>query len=487
MRKAADVLLIGSIACVVVAMSLFLAGPAWMNADTPLLTVMSLQRITLFIWGQNRFLNVVPAAASLIRDPTLNLAVQLLLFGGGFVALLSLLGGVVSRTVLSGTGRIDGWLCFSVILSVFLLITSGYGIYVFIPEGQPYGLSGLLVGLGLLLLLRNRPPGRIGRIGAPVMMLIGGGLNPSLVLVAGFICVLAFLHRRELRFRAVLALATATATIGIWLVVARTQPGPAGYGTFTHDHVVANLRGTLRFMNLGLVMPVLTGLTALDAAICVVLAVSRRRGGPSVGIGWKLPAASTVFTAAWVVAFSQNRWVILNGYHFRYFYPVFLTLPILLSLPMLLVLIGSRDAVKVFATVLSLLVAVCLLVAPWRPLRAFPVFARVAPAVDVARDRDIRFVSGTYWTVWPAVFLLLDDHRIAFGLERERGSANAAAAAAELHRLQVAGMRPRSLCLDEPARDCADVAGRITGEDWKPVAEDCGRRCSMIEAVDARP
>ena len=487
MTKPVDVLLVGAIACVVVALSLFLAGPAWMNADTPLLTVMSLQRLTLFIWGQNRFLNVVPAVASPIRDPTANLAVQLALFGGGFVALLSLLGVVVSRTVLSRTSRIDNWLCFSVILSVFLLVTSGYGIYVFIPEGQPYGLSGLLVGLGLRLLLRERPPGRVGRVAAPVAMLTGGGLNPSLVLVADFICVLAFLHRRELRFRAVLAFAVATACIGIWLVVARTQPGPAGYGAFTHHHVVANVGRTFRFMGLGLAGPALIGLAALDAAICVVLIVLPRRNGSSERIGWMLPAAAAVFTLGWVVAFSQNQWVIRNGDHFRYFFPVFLTIPVMLSLPILAVLAASPNAVKACAIVMSLAAAVGLLVAPLRPLRTFPVFARVAPAVEIARARDIRFVSGTYWTVWPAVFLLLDDHRPAFGLERDRGAANAAAAAAELRRLRAARMRPKSLCLDEPAQSCADLAGRIAGGEWRPVPDDCGPRCSMIEAVDARP
>ena len=46
--------------------------PLGQNADGILETIISLQRVTLFFWDQNRFANIVHLLASGIRSPVLN-------------------------------------------------------------------------------------------------------------------------------------------------------------------------------------------------------------------------------------------------------------------------------------------------------------------------------------------------------------------------------------------------------------------------------
>ncbi len=44
-------------------------APRFLNADVILNSVMSLQNVTLFVWGQNRLLNVVPLFSLRSRIP----------------------------------------------------------------------------------------------------------------------------------------------------------------------------------------------------------------------------------------------------------------------------------------------------------------------------------------------------------------------------------------------------------------------------------
>ena len=55
------------------ALSVNRLAPAHLNADVLLQSVMSLQRVTLFYWGQNRLMNFLPLLLQGIRDPQLNL------------------------------------------------------------------------------------------------------------------------------------------------------------------------------------------------------------------------------------------------------------------------------------------------------------------------------------------------------------------------------------------------------------------------------
>jgi hypothetical protein len=49
------------------------------NGDGLLETIMSLQKVTLYYWGEDRFANLLPAATLWIRNPTDNACAQMAL------------------------------------------------------------------------------------------------------------------------------------------------------------------------------------------------------------------------------------------------------------------------------------------------------------------------------------------------------------------------------------------------------------------------
>ena len=48
-------------------------SPEYLNADILINSVMSLQNVTLYYWGQNRLISILPLVASLINNPLYNL------------------------------------------------------------------------------------------------------------------------------------------------------------------------------------------------------------------------------------------------------------------------------------------------------------------------------------------------------------------------------------------------------------------------------
>ena len=81
-------------------------APAFLNADVILNSVMSLQNITPFYWGQNRLLNVVPLLAWPLRDPALNLLAILYLNTGLYYLVLWIFArGAVTLTAVRAQSR----------------------------------------------------------------------------------------------------------------------------------------------------------------------------------------------------------------------------------------------------------------------------------------------------------------------------------------------------------------------------------------------
>lgn len=478
--RAVDFVLVALLAGVLVPMCLMYAGPAYMNADTPLFSIMSLQRLTLFIWGQNRFINLVPLLASPLRQPDANLVVQILIFGGGFIGLVALLGWVMARLVLRSERRLDSWLCFAALLFTFFTVASRYAVHVFVSEGQPYGLSGLLMGGGLATLLRPTRPGAMTIAAAALAMLLGGGLNPSLVLVAIGVCSVAFIFWPAIRRQAVVAGVLSVTACGFWLALGSQFPGPRVYSRFAITDVWANLGAAWRSLGLGFVWAPLVACAVL-AAIAAVIIIIRPLSEPRPR--WLLLGLCAGFALGWFGLFAENAWVIANGWHFRYFYPVTFVAMLILTAPPVMLLLKCGSAVR--ASVVVVLLAACpvLLAAPWQGLDGFPVFAHVAGFVAEARRLDVRLVAGSYWSVWPTVFMLSREGP-AFGIEAERAKSNRINLLRAVARMEADGKRPRSLCVDADLDRCLWQAAFVTGRPWRVAALTCGVNCTLIELAD---
>jgi hypothetical protein len=168
---------------------------AGLNADILLNTVMALQKpATLYYWGQNRLLNVLPWVLSPVRSPTWNLALVLMLTSLCFYGLLHALARTAQRwwrPEASTPVALQGL--------VFLSLVCVLGF-------QPWALAGLVIGhieysLSALWLLWALNSGLSRPLRGPdawrdhgltlLWLVLAIGLNPSALLPVGAVALLA--------------------------------------------------------------------------------------------------------------------------------------------------------------------------------------------------------------------------------------------------------------------------------------------------------
>jgi hypothetical protein len=378
---------------------------------------------------------------------------------------------------------LDAWLSFAALLFTFLVVASPYAVFVFVNMGQPYGLSGLLMGGGLIALLRPAGLDKITVTIAAIAMALGGGLNPSLVLVATVVCAVAFICWPAVRRQAMVACVLSVGSCGLWLLIGTQFPGPhllGAYGKFPVTGLWANLASCWRSLSLGFTWAPLIAGAGIAAAAALIMTV-RPLGGRRPR--WLLLGLSSAFALGWLGLFAQNEWVMSNDWNLRYFYPITFAAMLVLAAPPVALLMKYGDAVR--AAVMGLLLAACpvLLAAPWQRLDDFPVFAHVAGFVADAGRLDVRLVAGSYWSVWPTVFML-ERQGPAFGIDGARGMGNRFALVRAMERMELDGKRPRSLCVDADVDRCLRQLEQITSWPWRLAAGTCGANCTLIEVAD---
>lgn len=108
------------------ALTVIKVAPESLNADMLLNSVMSLQKLTLYYWGQNRLLNVLPLSVSLIKNPSLNLASILILTSISFYGLLYLISRAAVMLLVAKKES-------GVTLKVFVIISSAF-VFIFTPH-----------------------------------------------------------------------------------------------------------------------------------------------------------------------------------------------------------------------------------------------------------------------------------------------------------------------------------------------------------------
>jgi hypothetical protein len=127
----------------------------YVNADTILQSIQSVQNVDLFFWGQNRFASAIPLLASPFADPEVNLFVVLFLNSlcfHGLLLLVSYMGTPVLAGDRSWVGTMVVFLVMTAVSNVVLLART---LFVISLEAQPFSLS-LLAALGAFLLWKRR-------------------------------------------------------------------------------------------------------------------------------------------------------------------------------------------------------------------------------------------------------------------------------------------------------------------------------------------
>src|SRR5680860_103570 len=439
-------------------------SPPFLNADTLLYSIISLQNATLFYWGQNRLVNFLPWALSWITNPHANLAAHLFLFSFSFFALLCVLALVGTAILFPDASRRDRWTATILLLTVTLAVLQPYAAHTFISEGQPYAASYLLTILAALLLARPIHAARA--LTAAACLFIATGLNPSVLLpvlvLSGFMVALV-------GWRGAVTLAVITiAGVAVWAALSHWAPAyPVAYTGLDVKNLNTAMAASVARMALALRLSVVAVLCAL---LAVLASLPLHRASNRLV---QLTLASLViFALAWSIGFSANTWVKANGSAFRYFFPVVIIIPITITLQLFCYLLPLPQRLKDYCAAACIgLVAVYLVRAPVA-FADYAVFGRVASFADYARLKGVQFVTGDYWAAWPTVFRLLDQPSGAFGLTaRANGNVVKMREALEVE-ITTTG-NAKALCLGDDQPKCLQDAEFFTSRRWSATADIC--------------
>ena len=192
-------------------------------------------------------------------------------------------------------------------------------------------------------------------------------------------------------------------------------------------------------------------------------------------------ATAALFCIGYWTVITGNEWVRGNGYAFRYYYPVALTLIVCLTAPVASALLtvkfpagqGLRRTLVVCTAAAG---CVASLAGPLTLPSDSYAGRQVQDTVDYAAANKISFVSGDYWEMWPILHQLLNPGRTAaFGTGFKSGGDPAG----YLHQLDTAlaaGDTPLALCVNQRVGDCVLYLQHWTRPGWTPLT---GRRCPI--------
>ena len=432
--------------------------PLEQDADEILSTIMSLQKLTVFFWVQDRFGNLLPLLTAWIRNPFDNLHVQIgLRLIAGLAAPLFFCSLVFRRAA-------DAWRA-TLLSDCLLLIVGSAGVmHEIFVDASPYAASFACAGLAAMAL---RAPSRRFFGGMVLKLAAAGGLlvayivNYGLVVVALPLVVLFALLFPSVHATRLLVLHVVAAAVGSLLpeIVAhdfhtdlRLQPELQNFARFA---VVIFQAIGWSFILAALLPP---------GALLLYLRLSRRVRALRL---CRMIIAAMLGVAVFAFGvIASSRWLAMNEFHLRYFVPGYLLLISVGGIALwLLARLALRDRTVRGAAFVGLAVLL-LLGAHYRPhARGVPSpdiiggdkgdMARAVAARTIARSLD--GIAGGYWDVWPAV-LVAEQYRYDIGRVgldvmgiTSRGEVRRSDFAARL----AAQGRLRLVCIDLLPAECA--------------------------------
>ena len=384
-------------------------------ADTSLFTTMSLQRVTLFYWGQNRLLNVIPALLSVVRDPGVNVEAFFIISALCFFGAVAALALVFHRFTPWAKDPLNRLVVVIVSTSVPVLVLkqSALANQAFMHPEYTLPVALACAALALVWWVRGWWTLPI----AAALVAVALGVNPTislpLFLVLGVpLIVSRQWHSRSTYFGILVAISLAAWTI-ISTLSSWANPGDGYLSPDFQDypvHVEQALLGIGEsFSSLRLLVVVIGG-AVLAALIHFEKRTVTKRSVP-------ISVIVIIFCTLWVLIFSANHWVVLNGVNVRYFAFVFLGLYFLVAmrLPSVVDIVRKRRWSRWFGGLTLLAVMTVTVALVWAPFTSL----NAAPALQKAHQHarsDVALYAGEYWSVWMIVLDKELAHEPGYGL-----------------------------------------------------------------------
>ena len=452
-------------------------APEYLNADTILFPVMSLQHVTMFIWGQDRLANFIPYLLSIISSSELNLFTHLFLFALSFFLLLLLCAEIIR--MMSSDNK-NGIVAFVILTTVSFIILSPAASYSFILEGQPYALSYLLLLSSFLISIRPAFNVKLTRTLVIAALFVATGLNPSILVPAAGLSAGLFLIKKDWRSGLIFVL-IAVAMFTLWLQLSKWYGTPTGtnaYSAFNLHNIQENINVAITSILSQIRSIYVGGLIITVLLIRIMVNFEILRSSKNIlGLIW-------IFAICWLLVFSNNDWIKLNQSHFRYFFPVFLALIFTLSF-VIYQFAGQLNSIhRNWFVMACLFVIVSLLARPLVPFEEYAIFKKIKPSIEIAEIEKVRFVAGNYWDAWPMVFQMQKTHGGAFGL-LYRGDGNAQNARQAFDSESKIHPAVKVLCMNSAIEICINDIKNFTPWYLQMTKVDCGNGCILLDIKEA--
>lgn len=370
---------------------------AFLDADSLLPVFVSLQRWTLFYWGQNRFGMLLPLVARPLTDPLANLALQSGLSLFALAAALALLVRLVAPLPL----RLPA---FALLLATLVAVEGAPGLASL--QGQPYPLEMALGLAGILLVEQGRR--RATRALGVATLASAAWVSLALPLWAAPLVGLRLLvpaadapprRRTAEALAAVVAASLGGLLLSRFSAVHGTDYAPAPVATWLAGLAALTVRLAPRLAVPGLAAAILVPLLL----VAVPPRAERAHGWLARAIGVLVATA-----ALDLAALAASAWVRANGYRERYVFPAL----VLLSLAAVLAVCAAAARYLSARALLAAAVAplVAALAIELGPPSPHAVRAATAPylrrAAVVERLRCTHLLGG-YWQTWPVAFAVV--------------------------------------------------------------------------------
>lgn len=452
-------------------------APPYLDADVILNSVMSLQRVTLFYWGQNRLLNVLPVLAFPFRDPNWNLSAVLLITSLSFCGLVYVFSWLVSSiSPDSSSDRPTLTLKVFVIMSSLTLLVFKPGtIYTMALAHIEYSGAVLLGVLAVLLLTRARLQSLWSHYLGWTALFIAFGMNPSIIIPMVFLTLALIGYDGVIRRSHLVLGLGAVLVFVLWFIISRLYGGPA-YGGVNLADWAAGWRTSLTNIVSNIEPMVLLSITLLVVTAQAAVAYVTKRRRTWNRKEWFFLVFGVLFSISWFMVFSMNDWVAQNQYHWRYF-------SFILFVAILLGAIFVRRLLENLgpglSTVLMMACAGIGIGSLYSEIKAFSEY-QIFHEVDGLSEPGSGLYSGDYWMAWPSVMRDLMAGHESYGLVY-RGDTNAGAArefvAMAIERNGNAVVR----CLEAEPKECLESINAVVGHDFDAqIAADADQASVIV-------
>lgn len=434
----------------------------FLNADVIINSIMSLQKLTLYYWGQNRLLNILPFIVSPIKNPSLNL-VAVLFFASVFhYCLLYLLSR--SAVVLLNVKNKN-----EVSLKVFLITSLGFVIF-FKPAAvfeiaiwhYEYTLS-LLIFIFIGLRLGQNKNNNVDWWGVVAVGLAGFfamGLNPSVLLPLIFWVCARIFYKRKISFNDAYLLGFGLFSFIIWNIIS-AKYGSAPYKEFNINLLPTSTQIVLTNMQGAINLPFFLVFISLFFGWKIIRFSSRGDTESSkTSIVVYVGNAAALFSLGWFLLFSASRWVELNQFSWRYFIYIYFVIFFMVSIH-LAVYISKFDSGKYSRIIYFLPIVAILFLSPnlsWKNFDSYAIFKRI----DFLAKSESNLYAGDYWVVWPSVFRDMMNGYESYGVTF-RGEANEVMVRRYVENKILIEGYVTFYCLNDTVLNCMTQINKIAG------------------------